>query len=37
VADGDVAHDQVSEYYPSVSAADVADAIAFADLVKKYA
>jgi uncharacterized protein (DUF433 family) len=37
VADGDVTPEEVSEYYPSVSASAVADAVAFADLIKESA
>lgn len=37
VADGDVTYDEVSEYYPSVLPDDVADAVAFAQLIEKSA
>jgi uncharacterized protein (DUF433 family)/DNA-binding transcriptional MerR regulator len=37
VADGDVTYEEVAEYYPSVSANAVADAVAFAQLIEKAA
>ncbi|GJN99246.1 hypothetical protein NJB18091_29420 [Mycobacterium marinum] len=37
VADGDVTFEEVSEYYPSVTPDDVADAVAFARLIEKAA